>query len=189
MLTTTTPSAGEPLDLAAARAWLRLTDVSEDAIVTELIIASRRRIEAMIGRTLINTSFLLTLDGFPCGGIRLPRSPLISLDSISYTDIGEAPATIGNPVLATHADGTTSAFPPLSSSWPATFPGSEVEVSFTAGLAADAESVPEDIRLALKMLLADAFEHRQSSEYGQGSFANAPTGVADLLSPWTRVVC
>lgn len=87
-----TPPPYEPLSFAEAQKYLNLDDdqVDDDDVVAEInafISAAREWLESYTGTTLIRTSYEMQLDAWPGDGVlELPRSPLISVDSIGYVD-------------------------------------------------------------------------------------------------------
>ena len=84
--------AVEPVTLAKMRAYLRLDDDAEDDLVAALIKAARLVVEAAAGRQLVEQSWRLTLDRWPCGrAVLLPLSPLIRIERIRVFDRFGAP--------------------------------------------------------------------------------------------------
>ncbi|WP_332130099.1 head-tail connector protein, partial [Azorhizobium caulinodans] len=63
--------AAEPLTLAEAKDFLRLTDPSTDALVGALLSAARRTIESATGRVLMTQSWRLVRDAWPASGLFL----------------------------------------------------------------------------------------------------------------------
>ena len=52
------PPSIEPVDLAYAKTFLRVDGTDEDALIASLIGMAREQVETMIGRTLIQRSYL-----------------------------------------------------------------------------------------------------------------------------------
>lgn len=65
MLTVTTPPAVEPVDLATAKSHLRVTFADDDAYISALVVAARRKVESYLDRSLVTTGWRVSLDGFP----------------------------------------------------------------------------------------------------------------------------
>jgi Phage gp6-like head-tail connector protein len=102
----TTPPASEPLSLADAKAQIRVDDDYSDDLITALISAVRRDVEAFLGRALITQTWTMVLDEFPDGSgggrltnsfmshnlhayrkfreLEIPRPPLQAINSIKY---------------------------------------------------------------------------------------------------------
>ena len=72
----TTPPAIEPLSLDDAKAQIRVDDDYSDSLITALISAVRRDVEAFLGRAMITQTWMMVLDEFPdgSGGGRLTNS-------------------------------------------------------------------------------------------------------------------
>lgn len=60
-----TPPASEPILLADAKNWVRVTIGDDDALIEDLIISAREKLEADTGRSFINKGFRQSLDSFP----------------------------------------------------------------------------------------------------------------------------
>src|SRR5579864_4819105 len=60
-----TPPAAEPILLADAKNFCRQIIADDDALITDLIIAAREKVEADTGLSLINKGFRQSLDSFP----------------------------------------------------------------------------------------------------------------------------
>src|SRR4051812_20820114 len=91
----------EPLTSTEVKDYLRIIDTSQDSVVTMLIQAARSTTETYLRRALLPQQWRLTLDRFPGSWpytygfgqvqspkreIHIPKSPLISVDSIFYPD-------------------------------------------------------------------------------------------------------
>lgn len=83
-----TPPPYEPISRDEAKRFLNIDDdiTKFDLEVDGFIAAARIWIEAYTGLALVSTVYEMALDSWPSCGLELPRSPLISIDSIKYTD-------------------------------------------------------------------------------------------------------
>ena len=71
-LTLLTPPGAEPVSLGQAKAWLRVSHADEDELISDLIRASRERVESFTGRALITRQYRESLDDWPAArGFRL----------------------------------------------------------------------------------------------------------------------
>lgn len=163
----------EPVTLAQARAWLRLRETGpEDEEIEDLITAARVLIEAEWSVRLVNSTWRLTMEGFPgCGPIRIPIGPLVSVSSIQYVDGAGATQTLGS----SHYTVDTSVNPgeitaAYGEAWPVTrCQPRAVLVTFVAGHGATAASVPRTLQLAVKMAVNWWFERRGDERESAGT--------------------
>ena len=173
----------EPVSLSEMRGILRLDpdDAGEDALVETLVTAARAAVEVETRRVLVPGRFRLMLTAWPADGILpVPLSPLVAVESAETVD----------------ADGIAEAFDPAllrlgPDPWEAPCllvePGvplllrkaALIEVS--AGCGGDGPPVPAPLAQAIRMCVADWFEHRGDAEPG-GPRALPPI-VAGLIAP------
>lgn len=95
---------GEPVSLAEAKLHLRVTDNSQDALISSLISSARIACEMITRQQLLHARWKLVLDRFPMAGIGtplpfandvnvpgyatfLPHAPLVDIVSINYLDM------------------------------------------------------------------------------------------------------
>ena len=74
----------EPISLATAKDWLRVTTEDDDTIITDLITVARKRIEAFSLRSLVAKSIVLT--GYLQNPFLLPYSPISNISAVKYLD-------------------------------------------------------------------------------------------------------
>lgn len=146
----------------------------EDDLLDVYITAAREYFEEETGRQLIQATYTLTLDRFPPTrheAIRIPRPPLQSVSSITYTDVDGTPQTwaVSEYTVQTY-DGPTArpgrVFPNEDETYPtdvADVPGA-VTVTFVAGYADS--SVPKAWQVAMLMLIADMYAIREAQVTG-----------------------
>jgi hypothetical protein len=76
--------ATEPVTLDEARAYVRMDDTGEDALLATLITAARLHVESVTGRALLSQGWRLVLDCWPGDRIvPLPVAPALSLTAIT----------------------------------------------------------------------------------------------------------
>ena len=188
-ITTLTPPSGEPLSLADAKAFARIGSDYDDTLVQGLISAARGRVEAMTGLALISRSLRLTLTDWPLGVLeygvlRLPNRPATSLSAVRRTD-GD---TMNEDITASfqiEAGFTPKLRPAAGTSW--IWPRSIhewIEVDWAAGFGAESD-IPDDIKHALKIIVAHEFENRDASDYRAQDRLN--DRLKELLLPWMEV--
>lgn len=191
-LSLVTGPAAEPLTTAEAKAHLRVDFSTDDTLIDALVVAARRHVEHLTGRALINQTWDLKMDGFPgCGEIRIPKGPLSSVTSISYTDTAGASQTWG---ASNYIVDTASDPPRIALAYGVVWPSvraiiNPVTVRFVAGYGATSASIPADILAALKLILGDLYENREETQSGGG--INRSGAVDRLLAshrlPWFGV--
>lgn len=79
----------EPIDLAAAKLHLRVTDTDQDAKISMLLSAARLSAEGITDRQLLHGRFALSLDYFPGGAWSLDPSLSYGNNVGSYGYLGE----------------------------------------------------------------------------------------------------
>lgn len=173
------------IDLAAAKKWLRVESLEEDALITGLVNASVRHIEAITGKFLSVKAFTQDLAGFPAdgtGAIRLLKGPVITITGIQYDPPdGGAALAVADFRLAEGINATL--LPAYGASWPTAIDGAgTVRISGTAGYAAG--EAPELDQAAL-MLVAHWYANREAVS---ATAANElPIGVQAMIGPYRPV--
>lgn len=178
-LSVATAATIEPVTLAEAKLHLRVDhSVDDDYIEDELIIAARQYVELHCRRTLMKTTYRLTLDRFPSdsrgGVIRLPNPPLLSVSSITYID------NAGDSQTVTSTDYRVDVYkepgeiePAYGKTWPSTrtLTGA-VTVNYVAGYSDSSTpatarlAVPACLRQAVKLVIEDMYRSRGTNVIG-----------------------
>lgn len=181
--------AEEPITLAEAKTHMRVeTDYTDENSLIEdaLIPAARQYCETVTGRQFITATWVMKMDEFP-RVIWLPRPPALTVTSITYVDTAGDSQTVtaANYTLDTYATKAriTEAYGEV---WPSTQSiANAVTVTYTAGYGA-ASTVPESLKAAIKMVVADMYEHRlaQHELPGRMEIVDNPA-VARLLATET----
>lgn len=192
-LTLQTGPTGEPLTDADVIEHLRLEDDLEANQVDRVIAAARAQVEHLTGRALMPQTWELGLRRFPISRFRLPKPPLVSVESITYVD------SDGNStVLAASEYQVNTRIEPgeieraYRGSWPDTrdVPNAVI-VRYVVGYggvsATDTEaraSLDEragELRAAMLLICGELWENRESSVVGL-NYNPTPT-VRNLLAP------
>lgn len=181
-----TPSE-EPITLAEAKAHLRVDGTDENDYITSLITVARLACELEARRAFVEQTFDLFLDCWPDSecGIKVPRPPLQSVTSLSYTDYaGNVTALVANTdyVVDTNSE-PGRILPAYGKFWPTALlhPGGAIKVRFVAGYGI-AEDVPDIYKHAIKLTIGHFFENREDVVVQAGlSAVKLPLGVAHLL--------
>jgi uncharacterized phiE125 gp8 family phage protein len=174
-LSITTPPSAEPVALADARAFLRVTSTAEDALIGALITAARTRIEAELGLAMLSTGFRESFDALPDGPIVLSRGPLTAAAAISVADSSGTFTALSAATYLPALGSRPGSITPVSGAWPT--PGIAVDgarVDYTAGFGADPTEVPAPLVQAILRLVGYAYDHRSEPD---------PAPIA-LIEPW-----
>lgn len=158
--------------LQAMRGHLRVTDTSEDALISANIVAAQRVVERQTQRLLTRRSVTLKLPGLPslfCP-VELPGGEIGAITSVEADGIAVSGVT-------GFGDSPAVAMP--ASEWP-TVTGDVYPVKFiyTAGFL----SAPEDLKAAVMLIAAELFERRANAE--GGVLNEVPISAQYLMAPW-----
>lgn len=181
-LTLATGPASEPITKTDCKRHLSIaeSDTSHDAELDVLIESARRKLEEDTGLAVISQTYTQVFPAF-VDGLRLARSPLTAITSITYYDNTNTQQTLSASVygvdLATRqirlkAD---QDWPDIYARWDA------VTVTFTAGYAS-AAAVPANIKHAMLTLVAYYFD----LDRGDNPQATAPRTYQHLIANVTR---
>ncbi|WP_172122759.1 head-tail connector protein [Devosia sp. 919] len=178
--------AEEPVSLAEAKAFLRVDDGAEDALITTLIGAARVHLEGVTGRALLAQTWRIVLDDWPTTRcVRLPVTPFISLLDINAVDDAGGLHPIALAQFLSEPDRLL--LPATVSGMPRLREQQGLEIDYVAGFGTEPEDVPADIRQALLVLVAHWFEHRDAVIIA-GSGAVVPSGFDRLVQRYKRVL-
>lgn len=198
MLTVLTPPTGDVLTLAKAKLHLRVAFNDDDDAITDYLATAVELCQDHIARACLETSFRLTLPAFPgqctldarlydldpryiersqssfATSIPLPRSPVQTVDAITYLDPSGVRQTLASSLYAFEAGDASEIVPAYGRTWPTCQLGNgSVRIDFTAGYAA-ADSIPAKLKHAVKVTLAYLYENRGAEE-------EIPMAALDLL--------
>jgi uncharacterized phiE125 gp8 family phage protein len=188
----TTAPLIEPVTVDEAKLYCRIDLADDDAILSALISSARQYAEHYIHGALINQTWTFYFDAdddllFDKRYINLPINPLVSVTSVSTFSDANVSAVYanthyrlsGNRILLND-----------NYEWPYTVRSTDsAAVVVVAGFGSLATDVPESIRLAIKMLVAQWYDKREAlfdlaTETGNTTMATVPFGVTALLAPY-----
>jgi len=168
---TTVAAASEPVDLATAKAHLRVDADDENAGISALIAAARDYVELYCGIAIVQRTVTIKCDGF-ADFAALPLVPLISVSSVSYVDGTGATQTLAGSVYEARADGMDASIVLKNGqSWPDVQDGSRITVTAVVGFA----TIPDAIKHAILLLVGEWYDARASD-------AQMPMAVTALLT-------
>jgi len=181
-----TAPASEPLTLEQAKAQCEVDSDYWDDLITALIPTARMQVENLTGLQLMPATWTLTLDAFPLWtytAIRLPKSPVTNIDSVTYVD-DDGDATVWSPSDYT-LDATNQParlLPAYDKTWPTTRrQPNAVTIQFDAGFA-NAAAIPAPLMSAMKMLISHLFKNREATE--ARALMEIPLGFQSLIYPY-----
>lgn len=180
-LTLIAPPSAEPLSLDEAKAHLRIDTGTEDTLIGVLITAARHAVEVRTGRALITQGWRWVLDETPAAPLVLARQPVQTIDAVSVRDAaGEWVSLVEGAWRL--IEGEPMRIAPAGP-WGYGRAGG-VRIDFTAGYG-DAAAVPEDLKQAVRLLVAHFYEQRE--RVGTDRAYAVPDSVDALLAPYRRV--
>ncbi len=83
---TTTEATTEPVTLAEVKDWLNIATTAKDSILTASIVASRKKVEQLTGRSLVARTLKLTINDYSETSIELPYPEINAITSVKSTD-------------------------------------------------------------------------------------------------------
>lgn len=164
----TTTSYTDNVADASLGASLPTANTTGDPELRRLILTAREYVENYLRRSLITQTWKYTLDMFPSGDISLPRPNLLTVASFKYLDGSNVEQTV-DPALYTVDTENLPGRILLNwgQSWPLTYPArNAVRITYTAGYGAAATTIPESIKHAMKLLITDLYEQRETAIIG-----------------------
>lgn len=162
----------EPVTLQEAKDYAKIDASIEDTLITSLIKMARIHCESFTGKSLIPKTVTVTSFTFPYQ-FQLPYGPLTNEANISKC------VTIDQNNVETNLDYevNTGLFPKIF------ILGGAQSYKFKLVYTAGFTTVPEDIKLAIKMMVNTLYERREDVVVGS-IVADFPLGVKALLMPY-----
>lgn len=177
--------AEEPVSLVEAKAFLKVDDGAEDALITTLIGAARLHVEGVTGRALLAQSWRVVLDAWPGDRqVKLPVTPFMAVTEITAYDADGVGHDV--PLAQFLREPDRLLLPTTVAGMPVLRERQGIEVDYVAGFGTEPEDVPADIRQALLALVAYWYEHRDAVIVA-GSGAVVPSGFDRMVAGYKRV--
>ena len=166
------------ITLQEAKDQVRVTHSDEDDKLNLFIAAACDYTEQILSRTLIEQTWDLYYDRFPCGdnAIEIGGPPLISVTSVKYIDSADTEQTWDSANYTVDVDQAYQAliYPAINASYPNTrvYPKSVIIRIVTgyensgASPVDYADNVPSTIKQAILLLLGHMWENRENSTIG-----------------------
>lgn len=152
MLIVVTAAVTEPVTLAEAKAQVRVTDTSEDALLGSLITAARETVEQGTGRALAAATYRWASTDDVMEVMRLPLWPVEAVTSVTYKDADGATQTMDSGDYTLDGDRATLTID--------TMPDfiENLSVTFTTS----PSNVPQAAKQAVLLAVADLYASRES---------------------------
>lgn len=190
-LVTVTPPAVEPVTLDEAKLQLRVEVADDDTLINRLLAVARQLCEAYHGRAYVTRTLRLELDRFPAVGIiLLPYPPAQSVGSVKYDNSAGVEVTLEATAYYLDAAAEPARLAPApGTTWPSTQAGKAgaVRIVYDAGYGDAAADVPEYVKQAILVRLADLYEYRESVVAGAQAVTTVEAVAAESLLAPTRV--
>lgn len=169
-----------PVDLALLKQHARVEHDDEDELLQLYLDSAAEWAEEYCRRSFVRRQHVYQLDGFPEGDsvIELPRSPLVSVESIRYMDAQGEEQTLDPALYRVDTGGMVGRVVLRSGEcWPRTIEEpATVTVRFTAGY----EDAPSKVKRAVLIMAAHAFEYREPIVVGT-IVSDVPYSAVSLL--------
>ncbi len=167
----------KPITVAEAKSHLNVTHNEDDSLIDDYIGAATAMLEARTQRCFVTQTRVCKMDGF--GDSRYvhgrtiypPRSPLVSVSSISYLNGSGTTTTLASSdyiVQTGERPGRISEA--YNATWPDTYGvENDVTVTYLAGHSTASASIPANIKQAVRMLVGHWYRNREASIVGTAS--------------------
>ena len=176
----------EPVTVAEARAWLRVSHTSEDLLIADLISAARQDVENQTGLSLISQQWRMTFDNWPVGDmVQLPRGPVTGILAVTVYSANGTPSVVSpaDYLLDMRSDPARLFFEKRGN------PGRRmngIEIDFSAGFGTTGTSVPDMLNRAILLLVAHWYEFRGAFRASDQP-VSYPDGYLPLMRPYRKV--
>jgi len=167
----TTFGITEPVTLAEAKVYSRIDGTSEDALITSLITMARTHCESFISKCIVLKTVEINSFTYPYQ-FQLPYGPLtneLNVTKCVTLDQNGVEKPLNYQVNA-------GLFPKLF------ILGGAQSYKFKLVYIAGMTTVPEDIKLAIKMMVNTLYERRE--DFSDLQAIESPLGVKALLMPY-----
>lgn len=178
-LTVDSASSGQVVTTAEARLFCRQDGNADDTLIDGLVSAAVEEFEGATARRLLTQTLLYRLDRWTFGeqtALVLPVAPVQSVTHVKYYNDAGTLTTWDSAQYQVNTGAVPCVITPAPDySWPSIQQGRlwSVEVKFICGYGA-ASAVPERIKLAIKSIVADAYENREGAGAGNGRAVARP---------------
>lgn len=181
---TVTAAASDPVTLAEAKLHQGIDHTDDDDLITALISAATEHVESVLTRSLVDRTLRVDLPHFG-DQIVLHAPPIVSISQVQYYDADNALQTLATSAYTLDAPAAMMRRV-YGQTYPTTYVRHDaVQITYVAGYgtsSSPAGSVPSAIKTAIKMLVSELYENRETSVTGL-MYTKVPT-VDMLLAPY-----
>ncbi len=177
----------EPVSLDEAKGWLKVDRDAENDLILSLISSARHHAERYLNMGLMTQTIQETFDDFPNAtgvnpnaDLKLSMSPLKEVDAITYIPTeSTTPLTLESANYAVVANSMPPRISlPQGMNWPsASSTSGAITVTYKVGVDSASE-IDSDIKLAMRLMLADWHKNREDS---RRTMPTAAEKVLDLI--------
>lgn len=181
----TSEPATPVLTAAEAKDWARISTSAEDTIITELVEAATKQLESHYNLAFIDQTrkaYWLTF----AQEVPLPNGPHQSITSVKRYYQGTA-TTLTSSDYHTSGNQFWHLYPSaVYSSRQGGRNAYSLEVVYVCGYGSASSDVPEAIRRAVAIRVADLYEYRQEMRLDKPSNMSMSAQVERLMQPYSR---
>ena len=170
-ITETVAATAEPLTVAEAKSHLRVDVTDDDTLISAYISAATEYCEDFTGRSFVTRTYRADLPYF-ADCIVLPGRPIQAITSVYYYDTA-SPAALTLLAASNYTLVNNIFRRAYGATWPSVaYRDDAIQISYTAGYAPTsspevaAESVPEALKCAIRLITADLYENREAQFVG-----------------------
>lgn len=179
----TTPPAIAPVSLDEAKIQCEIEHDDRNALIESFILAAVAHLDGqgVLGRAMITQSWSQWVSQAP-GWVRLTVGPFQSLTSVEYYDADNALQTATITDFEIRLDGDFVLIKPKEDHvWPLAYIRQDaIKITYVAGFGDAATDVPENIRLAIRLLVGHFYENREA--VSEANLKEVPLAVEALIA-------
>jgi uncharacterized phiE125 gp8 family phage protein len=180
LLSRVTAPAYEPMTLAEAKLYLRINTVSEDSLISDLIVAARMAAESYLSRSLITQTWKLAYNDYIPNTVFLPMGPVIAITNVTiYNPDGSSQIVDSVGYYLNAAKDSLVMNSPLFALNIGI--GSRIEITYTAGYG-DSSAVPKPIKFGMLAHMAALYDSRGTMSDGM-----LPEQSSQLYAPFREM--
>jgi uncharacterized phiE125 gp8 family phage protein len=157
---------------AELKTFAKIDGTGDDALITLLNLTATNYMQDVLNRTFYTREYTLYLDCFPTElddnigkpFIEVQTTPLITVDSINYTDTDGADQTLASTEYSADifSDGPTRILEAYDKTWPDTRTVANAVVVVMHCGYASAAAVPEEYKQLIKLYFTHMYENREA---------------------------